>query len=169
MSVAELMEVPFGKTILIVGPPGAGKSTFCQQTVLQNLTVNRPVIFMTAEYSSCEADGFLQKKGLPSSSAGLLSFVDGYNQTAGLPVSDQQDIINASSGNLTSSGIALAKHQRKIGRKGILLVLASSTSSYLLCGSEVVRLLRLTISRFAGNGNVETHLLVVTTSFVNDL
>lgn len=52
MSIAELMEVPLRKNILIIGPPGAGKSTFCKKVILQNLAVNRPVIFITTEYDS---------------------------------------------------------------------------------------------------------------------
>lgn len=153
MSVNELMEIPIGKTVLFIGPPGSGKSTFCQEIVLHNLAVNKPVIFITTEYGSREAEDFLKEKGLTPSFSELLNYVDGYNQTVGLPVIDRPDIINASSGNLTSLGIAFAKHQRRIGRKGILLVLDSLTSSYLLCGSEVVRFLRLTLSRFAGDGN----------------
>jgi len=43
MSLSQLQEIPLSKTILLVGPPGAGKSTFCQQTVLQNLAVDKPV------------------------------------------------------------------------------------------------------------------------------
>jgi predicted hydrocarbon binding protein/KaiC/GvpD/RAD55 family RecA-like ATPase len=153
MSAPELMEIPIGKSVLFIGPPGSGKSTFCQEVVLHNLAVNKPVIFMTTEYGSCEAEAFLKEKGLTSSFSGLLNYIDGYNQTVGLPVLDRPDTINVSSENLTSLGIALAKHQRNIGRKGILLVLDSLTSSYLLCGSEVVRFLRLTLSRFAGDGN----------------
>ncbi len=153
MSVRDLMEVPIGKTILFIGPPGSGKSTFCQEIILHNLAVNKPVIFVTTEYGSYEAEAILKEKGLTPSFSGLLKYVDGYNQTVGLPVLDRPDIINASSGNLTSLGIAFTKQQRKIGRKGILLILDSLTSSYLLCGSEVVRFLRLTLSRFAGDGN----------------
>ena len=130
MIATELMEVPIRKTILIVGPPGAGKSTFCQQAILQNLAVNRPVIFMTTEYGSNEAEIQLEKKGLNSSSSELLKYIDGYNQTVGLPVLDRPDVFNANSGNITSLGIALTRHRRKIGKNGILLVIDSLTSSY---------------------------------------
>ena len=82
-----------------------------------------------------------------------MRYIDGYNQTVGLPLLNRPDVFNASSGNITSLGIALAKHRRKIGKNGILLVIDSLTSSYLLCGSSVVKFLRFTLSKFAGDGN----------------
>ena len=153
MSLTQLKEIPTTKTILLVGPPGAGKSTFCHQTVLHNLAMDKAVIFVTTEYGTHEAEGFLKERGLTTTSAGLLKFVDGYNQTVGLPVTDRPDTLNASSGNLNSLGIAIAKQQRNIRGKEVLLVFDSLTSPYLLCGSEVVRFFRLYLSRFAGDGN----------------
>ena len=153
MSLSQLQEVPIAKTLLVVGSPGVGKSTFCQQTVLHNLAVDRPVIFVTTEYGTSEAESFLKERGLTEASNLLLNYVDGFNQTVGLPVLDRPDTINVSSGNLTNLGIALFKHQRRIGKKGVLLVFDSLTSPYLLCGSEIVRFFRLTLSRFAGDGN----------------
>jgi predicted hydrocarbon binding protein/GTPase SAR1 family protein len=153
MSLAQLKEIPTTKTILVVGPPGAGKSTFCHQTVLHNLAVQRPIIFVTTEYGTLEAEISLKDMGLTDAYDAPINYVDGFNQTVGLPVLDRPDTINVSSGNLTSLGIAILKHKRNIGKKGILLVFDSLTSPYLLCGSEVVRFFRLTLSRFAGDGN----------------
>jgi len=44
-SLAEIQEVPRNSLILLAGPPGAGKSTFCHQVVLNTLAMDRPVIF----------------------------------------------------------------------------------------------------------------------------
>jgi len=153
LSLSKLQEIPTRKTILLVGPPGSGKSTFCQNVILQNLAMDKPTIFATTEYSSQEAEIQLKEKGLITKSAGLVFFIDGYNKTVGLPVIDRLDVINVNCGNLTNLGIAIAKYQRNIGKKGILLVFDSLTSPYLLCGSEVIRFLRLTLSRFAADGN----------------
>jgi predicted hydrocarbon binding protein/KaiC/GvpD/RAD55 family RecA-like ATPase len=153
MSLYWLQEVPKAKIVMLVGPPGSGKSTFCYQTVLYNLAVNRPVIFVTTEYGALEAERFLKMKGLIKTPSGLLNFVDAYNQTVGLPIVDRHDTINVSSQNLTNIGIAITKHQKIIGKKDVLLVFDSLTSPYLLCGSSVVRFFRLYLSRFAGDGN----------------
>jgi predicted hydrocarbon binding protein/KaiC/GvpD/RAD55 family RecA-like ATPase len=153
MSLHWLQEVPNAKIVMLVGPPGSGKSTFCYQAVLYNLAVNRPVIFVTTEYGTLEAERFLKMKGLTKIPSGLLNYVDAYNQTVGLPVVDRPDTISVSSANLTNIGIAITKHQKNIGKKDILLVFDSLTSPYLLCGPNVVRFFRLFLSRLAGDGN----------------
>lgn len=153
MSLSVLQEIPTKKVILLVGPPGVGKSDFCQKIILQNLTLDKPVIFATTEYNSQEAETQLKEMGLPTKYNELLHYIDGYNKTVGLPITDHINTINVHCGNLTNLGIAIAKHQRKIGNNGILLVFDSLTSPYLLCGSQVIRFLRLTLSKFAGDGN----------------
>ncbi len=49
LSLAEMQEVPEGTLILLAGPPGAGKSTFCHQVVLNGLAMDKPVIFVTTQ------------------------------------------------------------------------------------------------------------------------
>jgi KaiC/GvpD/RAD55 family RecA-like ATPase len=48
-SLTEIQEVPRNSLILLSGPPGAGKSAFCHQVVLNGLAMDRPVIFVTTE------------------------------------------------------------------------------------------------------------------------
>ena len=153
MILSQLWEVPVGKTVLLVGPPGAGKSAFCQQAVLHSLAVDRPVIFVTTECGPSEIEGNLRERGLGRAQPGLLNFVDAYNETVGLSVSDRSDTIAADSAKLSSIGIAISKIQDRTGRSGVLLVFDSLVSPYLLSGPEVMRFLRLTLSRFAAEGN----------------
>ena len=145
--------MPPKKTILLVGPPGAGKSVFCEQTVLQSLAVDRPIIYVTTELGASEVEKVLKERGLGEIEPGLLNFIDAYNETVGLPVSDRPDTVRADCSNLSSLGIAISKLQDRIGKKGVLLVLDSLTSPYLLSGPEVVRFMRLTLSKFAAEGN----------------
>jgi predicted hydrocarbon binding protein/KaiC/GvpD/RAD55 family RecA-like ATPase len=139
--------------ILLVGSPGSGKSYFCEQTVLQNLAMEKPVIYITTEYEPDKVWQSLREKGVGSIEPNLLSFVDAYNETVGLSVSDRPDTVPADCSNLSSMGIAISKLQERIGKKDVLLVFDSLTSPYILNGPEVVRFMRLTLSRFAGEGN----------------
>jgi KaiC/GvpD/RAD55 family RecA-like ATPase len=83
--------VPPKKTILLVGPPGAGKSMFCEQVVLQSLAMDRPIIFVTTESSPSEAEKDLKERGLGEVEPSLLNFIDAYNKTVGVSVSDRPD------------------------------------------------------------------------------
>ena len=153
MSVAQLQEVPSKNTILLVGPPGSGKSTFCQQVVLQNLAMDRPIIYVTTEYGPSEAERSLKERGLGEVEPGLLNFIDAYNETVGVSVSDRPDTIYADCNDLSSIDIAISKTSERIGKKGVLLIFDSLTSPYLFSGAEILRFMRQTLSRFAASGN----------------
>jgi KaiC/GvpD/RAD55 family RecA-like ATPase len=74
ISLAQLQEVSSKNMILLVGPPGAGKSAFCQQAALQSLAMDRPIIFVTTEYGSSEAESALKERGLREVEPRLLNF-----------------------------------------------------------------------------------------------
>jgi len=152
-SLTQLEEVPSENIILIVGSPGSGKSTFCQQVVLQHLVMDRPIIYVLTECGPSEAERSLRERGLGEVEPGLLNFVDAYNVTVGVTVSDRADTMLADCNSLSSIDIAILKLTEKIGRKGILLVFDSLTSPYLFCGSEILRFMRQTLSRFAARSN----------------
>ena len=139
--------------ILLVGPPGAGKSTFCQQAALNSLTLERPIIFVTTECGPSDVEKVLSERGLGEIEPGLLNFVDAYSETVGVSPVDRSDTIHADSADLSSVGIAISKLQERIGKKGILLLFDSLVSPYLLTGAEVTRFIRLTLSRFVAQGN----------------
>ena len=153
VSLAQLQEVPPKNMILLVGPPGSGKSTFCKQVALQSLAMDRPIIFVVTEYGPSEAERSLRERGLGEAELGLLNFVDAYNETVGVTVSDRANTMLADCNSLSRIDIAISKLTEKIGKKGILLVVDSLTSPYLFCGSEVLRFMRQTLSRFAARSN----------------
>ena len=153
MSLNEIREVPIGKMIVLAGPPGAGKSAFCHQAVLQSLSMGKPVIFVTTGSGASEVEKELRERGLGVVESGLLRFVDAYNETVGLSVAARSDTAHAHCEDLSSIGIAISKQSDQIGRKGVLMVFDSLTSPYLLAGSEVLRFMKVTLSRFAAEGN----------------
>jgi predicted hydrocarbon binding protein/KaiC/GvpD/RAD55 family RecA-like ATPase len=139
--------------MLLVGSPGSGKSSFCEQTVLQSLAIERPIIYLTTECGPSKTGARLKERGLTEVQKGLLNFIDAYNGTVGVSVPDRSDTVNADCNDLSSIDIAISKLQERIGRKGTLLVFDSLTSPYLFSGAEILRFMRQTLSRFAASGN----------------
>ncbi len=139
--------------VLLVGPPGAGKSKFCHQVALQSLAVDKPIIYVATKYGSSDAERALKERGLRKVELGLLSFVDAYNETVGVSVPDRPDTAYADCNSLSSIDIAISKLRERIGRKDILLIFDSLTSPYLFSGSEILRFMTQTLSRFAAEGN----------------
>jgi len=153
LSLAEIQEVPRNSLILLAGPPGAGKSDFCHQVVLNGLAMDRPVIFVTTEQRPAQVVGLLKERGLGRPSPGALRFVDAFSQTVGVEAPERPDTIDANCMDLNSISIATTRLQERMGERGILLAFDSLTSPYLLGGAEVIRFMRLFLSRFAAEGN----------------
>jgi predicted hydrocarbon binding protein/KaiC/GvpD/RAD55 family RecA-like ATPase len=153
VSLAQLQEVPSESMILLVGSPGSGKSSFCEQTVLQSLAIERPIIYLTTECSPSKTEARLKERGLSEVQKGLLNFIDAYTETVGVSVSDRPDTVYADCNDLSSIDIAISKLQERIGRKGTLLVFDSLTSPYLFSGAEILRFMRQTLSKFTASGN----------------
>ena len=137
--------------ILLVGPPGSGKSTFCHQAVLRNIEV-RPVICVATEAAPSKVLESLRQKGLGEVLPHPLGFVDAFHETVGLSTADRSDTVNASSGDLTSLDIAVSKLREGIGESS-LFVFDSLTPPYLMNGTEILRFMRMTLLRLATEGN----------------
>jgi predicted hydrocarbon binding protein/KaiC/GvpD/RAD55 family RecA-like ATPase len=153
LSLTEIQEVPKESLILLSGPPGAGKSTFCQQVVLNGLAMDRPVIFVTTEQGPAEIAGRLREKGLGEGPPGAVNFVDAFTETVGLSCTQRSDTVCANCVDLNSISMATTRLQERMGRRGILLAFDSLTSPYLFSGVEVIKFMRLFLSRFAAEGN----------------
>jgi KaiC/GvpD/RAD55 family RecA-like ATPase/predicted hydrocarbon binding protein len=151
MSLAKIQEPPDKGLILLIGAPGSGKSTLCYQMVLNSMTTERPVIFVTTERSPADVLVQLDKKGM--SETERLNFVDAFTETVGLTCPQRSDTLSANCADLNSLSIAAIKLQERIGQKGIFLVFDSLTSPYLFCGAEIIRFVRLFLSKFAAEGN----------------
>jgi len=151
VSLTELQEIPSRNMVLLVGPPGAGKSTFCQETVLKSITMG-PVVYVTTESTPSQITESLRQKGLGEELPHALGFIDAFRETVGLPSIVRSDAIDASCGDLTSLSIAITKMRERIDENA-LLVFDSLTSPYLMNGSEVLSFIRTTLLKFAVEGN----------------
>jgi KaiC/GvpD/RAD55 family RecA-like ATPase len=152
-SLVRIADVPTGSLILVSGPPGAGKSPFCHQVVLNGLAMDKPVIFVTTEQGPTEIVGLLREKGMLELAPGALSFVDAFTETVGLTCTQRSDTICANCVDLNSISIATTRLQERMGQRGILLAFDSLTSPYLFSGAEVIKFMRVFLSKFAAQGN----------------
>jgi predicted hydrocarbon binding protein/KaiC/GvpD/RAD55 family RecA-like ATPase len=150
---ARTKDVPRNSLILLAGPPGAGKSTFCHQVVLNGLAMDRPVIFVTTEQGAAEITALLRERGMAQLPPAALSFVDAFTETVGLMCPERPDTVCANCADLNSISIATTRLQERMGQGGILLAFDSLTSPYLFSGAEVIKFMRLFLSRFAAQGN----------------
>jgi predicted hydrocarbon binding protein/KaiC/GvpD/RAD55 family RecA-like ATPase len=153
MSLPKIQEPPGRGLVLLVGPPGAGKSDFCRQVVFNSIASDRPVIFVTTEHGPDEIIGRLRERGLGEPSPGAVSFVDAFTETVGLTCTQRSDTVCANCVDLNSINIAITRLQERVGQRGILLAFDSLTSPYLFSGAEVIKFMRLFLSRFAAEGN----------------
>jgi len=125
LSLAEIQEIPRDSLTLVIGPPGAGKSAFCHQVILNSIAENRPVIFVTTEQSPSGVMQLLIEKGMGGPKSEVLSFVDAFSQTVGVEIPDRPDTICADCADLNSISIATTRLQERMGQKGILLAFDS--------------------------------------------
>jgi predicted hydrocarbon binding protein/KaiC/GvpD/RAD55 family RecA-like ATPase len=153
VSLAEIQEVPRNSLMLLSGPPGAGKSIFCHQVVLNGLALDKPVIFVTTDHGPAEVIGLLREKGMMEFAPGALSFVDAFGETVGVTIPERPDTIGANCEDLNSISMAITKLQERIGRRDVLLAFDSLTSPYLFNEKEVFRFMRLCLAKFASEGN----------------
>jgi predicted hydrocarbon binding protein/KaiC/GvpD/RAD55 family RecA-like ATPase len=157
--LAEIQEVPKESLVLLSGPPGAGKSTFCHQVVLNGLAMDKPVVYVTTEHGTAEVRGLLREKGLGELPPATLSFIDAFGETVGVKAPERPDTVGASCEDLNSISMAIARLQERIGRRDILLSFDSLTSPYLFNKEEVFRFMRLCLSKFASEGNAVLALM----------
>jgi CRP-like cAMP-binding protein/KaiC/GvpD/RAD55 family RecA-like ATPase len=153
LSLAEIQEIPRDSLTLVIGPPGAGKSAFCHQVVLNSIAENRPVIFVTTEQSPSGVMRLLMEKGVEGARVEALNFIDAFSQTVGIEALDRPDTICADCADLNSIGIATTRLQERIGQKGVLLAFDSLTSPYLFSGAEIAKFMRLFLSKLTAQGN----------------
>jgi predicted hydrocarbon binding protein/KaiC/GvpD/RAD55 family RecA-like ATPase len=150
-SPTQLLEIPSTSLVLLIGPPGSGKSTFCHEAVIRKIEMS-PVIYVTTESAPSKVAESMAKRGLGEILPHPIRFVDAFHETVGLSTKDRPDTVKASSEDLTSLGIAISKLREKTTEE-FLLVFDSLTSPYLMNGSEILKFMKMSLLRLSAGGN----------------
>ncbi|HEY47163.1 MAG: hypothetical protein AMJ88_11340 [Anaerolineae bacterium SM23_ 63] len=159
MSIRELQNVPTGKLFFLIGSPGAGKTTFSQQVIVESLSIDRPTIFVSTEETPAELVVRMSQSGLREPFPDCFRLVDAFTQTVGLSGEKRADTFEAHCADLNSIMMAISRSRSKLNGRGTLLVLDSLTSPYLLSGQEVIRFTQLYLSKVAAEGNAVLALM----------
>jgi len=107
---------------------------------------------VTTESGPSKVAKTLMEMGFGEALPHPLVFVDAFHETVGLQSMARPDSVDASCQDLTSLGIAISKQHDRM-REKVLLIFDSLTSPYMFNESEILRFMRLTLSRFAAEGN----------------
>ena len=153
MTLAEIRKIPQNCLMLLTGQPGAGKSALSHLITLTGIASERPVIFVTTEGFPRDVDNKLKDKGLGDIDPTMLIYIDAFSETVGLKPEKKPGIIKANCIDLNSMSMAITKASQRIGKQDLLLIFDSLTSPYYFSGSEVVRFVRLFLSKFTAQDN----------------
>jgi KaiC/GvpD/RAD55 family RecA-like ATPase len=140
VSLSEIQRIPKDSLILLAGPPGAGKSDFCHQVVLNGLAMDRPTVFVTTDQGPAEVIDLLEQKGMGRAPAGMLWFVDAFGETVGATAPGRKDTVGANCEDLNSITMAIVKLRQRIGRRNLLFAFDSLTHRFPYVTMDNLRL-----------------------------
>jgi len=153
--MADLIDPPAGRLVLVYGPPGAGKSEFLLKLLAHNiLDQRRPAIMVT---SNREPEAVLEELRriepvLESRRDDVhLDLVDAYRGTVGLFTAEQA-YPTASCSDLSGLSITLGKLAKAVNSPELLIVFDRLTPIYLMNGPNALKFVQTTLLRYAAEG-----------------
>ena len=150
---------PTNSSILLIGPPGCGKSTLCQQFVWEGLREKQPAMFITLDVSpeeiretmknfSWKVDNMKEK----------LKFIDAYSWRIG---ESKEEYSISNLGNVNELNIAISEVIKNLNISKIKRAVLDSISTLLLYADTnlVLKLIPIIIAK--GKANGYTQLLIL--------
>jgi len=150
---------PTNSSILLIGPPGCGKSTLCQQFVWEGLREKQPAMFITLDVSpeeiretmknfSWKVDNMKEK----------LKFIDAYSWRIG---ESKEEYSISNLGNVNELNIAISEVIKNLNSSKIKRAVLDSISTLLLYADTnlVLKLIPIIIAK--GKANGYTQLLIL--------
>jgi KaiC/GvpD/RAD55 family RecA-like ATPase len=156
----ELMEggFPEKSCILLIGPPGCGKSIMSQQFVYQGVKEKHPVIYVTLDTSPEEIMDNMKRFGWKIKEDKNLSFVDAYSWRVG-KANQKYSISNLS--NINELNIVISNIINEMDSSDIKRGVFDSVSTLLLYAdpSLVVKLMPVIIAKIKKAGYTQILIL----------
>ena len=150
---------PQKSSILLIGPPGCGKSILAQQFIYEGLKENQPAIYVTLDTSPEDVVEGMKHFGLSlSKKINKLKFIDAYSWRVGKS-KEKYAISNLS--NINELNIALSELIKTINKSELKRSIFDSVSTLLLYAdpSLVVKLIPVMIAKIKKAGY--TQLLIL--------
>ena len=150
---------PKNSSILLVGPPGCGKSTLCQQFVWAGLKANQPALFITLDVSPQEIRDNMKNFGWKvNGEKEKLKFIDAYSWRIG---ESKEEYSISNLGNINELNIAISEVIKELDGSKVRRNVIDSISTLLLYADAglVLKLIPIIIAK--GKSNGYTQLLIL--------
>ena len=150
---------PESSSILLIGPPGVGKSTFCEQFIFEGFKTKQPGLFVTLDESPKDIlktmNGFGWGMGALKNK---LEFIDGYSWRVGGASGDH---VISNLGNVNELNIAITEIIAKLKGSSIKRKVFDSVSTLLIYAdpSLVVKMIPVIVAKSRQAGYVQLLIL----------